>query len=27
MADVHTIEAWNSFRTELYNRMVESNSQ
>jgi NAD(P)-dependent dehydrogenase (short-subunit alcohol dehydrogenase family) len=27
MAEVHTIEAWNSFRTQLYNQMLESNTQ
>jgi NAD(P)-dependent dehydrogenase (short-subunit alcohol dehydrogenase family) len=27
MAAVHTIEAWNSFRTALYNQMLESNRQ
>jgi hypothetical protein len=27
MAEVHTVEAWNSFRTQLYNQMLESNTQ
>jgi len=27
MAEVHTVEAWNSFRTQIFNQMLESNTQ
>jgi hypothetical protein len=26
-ADVHTVEAWNEFRTTLYTRMLQSNTK